>query len=254
VQGSDGFFYGTTFSGGANSYGTVFQITSTGMLTILHSFTSKDGANPEAELVQGSDGNFYGTTYTGGAYTNGILFRITTNGALTTLHSFTGTNDGGHPRGGLVQGSDGNLYGTTYSGGPFNDGILFRITTNGALTTLHSFTGATDGANPQAGLVQGSDGSFYGTTANGGQSGAGTVVRLPNVLPLRVVKLSNNKLNLIWSTKTGGKYQLQYKSDLSSGNWTNLSSAATAAAGTTFSFIDSATNGSRRFYRLVLAP
>ena len=85
------------------------------------------------------------------------------NGALTSLYSFTGGNDGANPRDALVQGSDGNFYGTTYGGGTNGAGTVFKISTNGALTSLYSFTGGSDGANPTAGLVQGSDGSLYGT-------------------------------------------------------------------------------------------
>ena len=166
VQGSDGNFYGTTYSGGTNDSGTVFKISTNGALTSLYSFTDgNDGAYPYAGLVQGSDGNFYGTTDGGG--TNGgygTVFKISTNGALTSLYSFTGGNDGAYPEAGLVQGSDGNFYGTTMRRYGYGHGTVFKISTNGALTSLYSFTGGNDGASPQAGLVQGSDGNFYGTT------------------------------------------------------------------------------------------
>ena len=94
----------------------------------------------------------------------GTVFKISTNGALTSLYSFTGGNDGANPVAGLVQGSDGNFYGTTSGGGTNDAGTVFKISTNGALTSLYSFTGGNDGAYPYAGLVQGSDGNFYGTT------------------------------------------------------------------------------------------
>jgi uncharacterized repeat protein (TIGR03803 family) len=166
VQGSDGNFYGTTFGGGTNNLGTVFQITSTGALTSLYSFGgTNDGANPVGGLVQGSDGNFYGTTEAGGTNNLGTVFKITTSGALTSLYSFTGTNDGANPYAPLAQGSDGNYYGTTELGGTNNFGTVFKISTNGALTSLYSFTSGSDGAYPLAGLVQGSDGNFYGSTA-----------------------------------------------------------------------------------------
>jgi uncharacterized repeat protein (TIGR03803 family) len=179
VQASDGYFYGTTSGGGTNSIGTVFKISTNGVLTSLYSFTgTNDGANPRAALVQGSDGNFYGTTFGGGTNGYGTVFKINTNGALTSLYSFTGGNDGWNPPAGLVQGSDGNFYGTTRNGGTNNWGTVFKISTNGALTSLYSFTGGHDGANPQAGLVQGSDGSFYGTTFGGGTNGYGTVFKI----------------------------------------------------------------------------
>jgi uncharacterized repeat protein (TIGR03803 family) len=180
VQGSDGNFYGTTGGGGANGNGTVFRIAPSGSLTNLWSFTvGSDGDWPGA-LVQGSDGNFYGTTYDGGAYGWGTVFRITPSGSLTALWSFTGGNDGGLPVAGLVQGSDGNFYGTTGGGGANGNGTVFRVTPSGSLTNLWSFTGCSDGASPAAGLVQGSDGNFYGTTegSGSGPSANGTVFKL----------------------------------------------------------------------------
>jgi uncharacterized repeat protein (TIGR03803 family) len=266
VQGSDGNFYGTTYYGGTNveypfslAYGTVFQISTSGALTTLYSFAEgNDGGYPSAGLVQGSDGNFYGTTEYGGTYGYGTVFQISTTGALTSLYSFTGTNDGANPVAGLVQGSDGNFYGTTSVGGTFGSavggyGTVFKISTSGALTSLYSFTGTNDGANPQAGLVQSSDGSFYGTTYNGGVVGAGTAFRLTVVPEFQAVTVTNGTLSLTWSTEAGGTYQLQYNSDLTSSNWTNLGSAVTAA-GATLSGTDSVTNAPQRFYRLVISP
>src|SRR5208283_6215291 len=144
------------YGGGTNGNGTVFQISTNGALTTLYSFTGgDDGASPEAALVQGSDGCFYGTTSGGGAYTTyygegyGTVFRISTNGALTTLYSFGSVQDtntfpstpldGANPVAGLVQGSDGNFYGTTQQGGTNGNGTVFQIGTNGALTSLYSF-------------------------------------------------------------------------------------------------------------------
>jgi uncharacterized repeat protein (TIGR03803 family) len=180
VQGSDGNLYGTTHVSGSNGVGTVFQISTNGVLTSSYSFTGGDGgALPAAGLVQASDGNFYGTTArggNGGGYSgSGTVFRFSTNGALTNLYSFTGGYDGGEPTSALLQGSDGSLYGTAQYGGSNNLGTVFKITTNGLLTSLYSFTGGTNGANPYAGLVQGSDGNFYGTTLFGA---AGTVFKI----------------------------------------------------------------------------
>jgi uncharacterized repeat protein (TIGR03803 family) len=188
VRGSDGSFYGTTSGGGLGGKGTVFRISPTGVLTNLHSFAGSpsDGANPWAGLVQGSDGNFYGTTEYGGASTNctmgcGTVFRISPGGSVTNLYEFNGA-DGADPFAGLVQGSDSNFYGTTFSGGVSRMGTVFRISSGGSLTNLHSFSGSpSDGSYPIAGLVQGSDGNFYGTTQYGGASGYGTVFRIsPN--------------------------------------------------------------------------
>jgi uncharacterized repeat protein (TIGR03803 family) len=182
VQGTDGNFYGTTASGGAHFFGTVFQITPAGTLTVLHSFSGypSEGAAPSGGLVQGTDGNFYGTTASGGAHFKGTVFNIDTAGNLTTLHSFSGSpSEGTAPVAGLVQASDGNFYGTTASGGAHFQGTVFRIDTAGNLTTLHSFSGPpSEGTVPFAGVVQGTDGNFYGTTAAGGEHGVGTVFKI----------------------------------------------------------------------------
>jgi len=184
IQGADGNFYGTTAgsngSGGAVGYGTVFKITPSGVLTTLYSFTDgTDGANPQGALVQGSDGSFYGTTQWGGDLNVnsgqgfGTIFKITASGTLTTVYSFTGAADEGYPAAGLIQAKDGNYYGTTFGGysngdGSYAAGTVFKMTPSGALTTLYSFTGGTDGGNPQAALLQGSDGTLCGTTVSGG--------------------------------------------------------------------------------------
>jgi uncharacterized repeat protein (TIGR03803 family) len=188
IQGSDGNFYGTTLYGGANDDGTVFKMDSSGNVTVLHSFAfalgnNSDGGNPRDGLTQGSDGNFYGTTGSGGANGYGIAFKMDSSGNVTVLHSFAGgTSDGAGP-GGLVQGSDGNFYGTTGSGGANNLGTVFKMDSSGTVTVLHSFSGQPlDGANPEARLIQGSDGNFYGTTGSGGANGVGTVFKMQILL------------------------------------------------------------------------
>jgi uncharacterized repeat protein (TIGR03803 family) len=186
TQGTDGNFYGTTIAGGNG--GVVFQFTPSGAETVLYSFCSlpncTDGANPWAGLVEGSDGNFYGTTFLGGAFGYGTIFKVTPGGVLTTLYSFCASGlpcvDGAYPTSPLVQGIDGNFYGTT--GGDLAGnvkGTVFKITPTGMLTTLYNFcaqSGCPDGVYPFAGLVQASDGNFYGTTAGGGTGG--TVFRI----------------------------------------------------------------------------
>ncbi len=174
VQALSGDFYGTTDMGGGNSFGTVFKITPSGTLTSLYSFeSSTDGSYPGAGLVQATNGNFYGTT-TGG---NGTVFQIAPSGTLTTLHTFNGT-DGSDPGAALVQATDKNLYGTTCgsscSSSGTSLGTVYKITISGTLTTLHTFDG-TDGENPLSGLVQDTNGEFYGTTSGGGAHGDGTV-------------------------------------------------------------------------------
>ncbi len=181
VQARDGNFYGTTYGGGANYYGTVFKITASGVLTTLHSFNGDDGYYTYAGLVQASDGNFYGTTYFGGAHDSGTVFKSTPSGVLTTLYSFCSQNncsDGYYPYAGLVLASDGDFYGTTL-GGTNHWGTVFKITPSGSMTTLHTFVGhPSDGGYPAAGLVQASDGNFYGATRYGGVNDQGTVFKI----------------------------------------------------------------------------
>jgi uncharacterized repeat protein (TIGR03803 family) len=189
VQGSDGSFYGTTAVGGASGAGTVFKITKAGVLTTLASFNGANGKNPDfGSLIQATDGNFYGTTIAGGANTAcgvssgcGTVFKVTPRGKLTTLYSFcaqTNCTDGTEVFGGLVQGTDGNLYGTTAEGGANGFGTVFEITPAGKLNTLHSFD-YSDGAYPEAALIQANDGNFYGTTPEGGTNGvSGTLFKI----------------------------------------------------------------------------
>jgi uncharacterized repeat protein (TIGR03803 family) len=204
VQATDGNFYGTTALGGAGTCsqdrsatcfpqdgsGTVFRVSPGGTLATLYVFNGgADGSKPYGGLVLGSDGNLYGTTESGAAGF-GTVFRITTGGTLTTLHAFTGGADGGNPYAALIQGSDGNLYGSTQFGTPYNVGTIFKITTGGGFTLLHTFTGYSvpdgaprpgiplDGAYPGAPLVQAPDGSFVGVTAGGGALSGGTAFKI----------------------------------------------------------------------------
>jgi uncharacterized repeat protein (TIGR03803 family) len=178
---ADGNLYGMTPTGGDYGYGNVFRITSGGAVTNLYSFTGGiDGNGPTGALMQGKDGSFYGLTPYGGAYSRGNVFRITLGGLLTTIYSFTGGRDGNTPVGALVQGADGNLYGATTLGGLGSTGTAFRLTTDGVLTTLHSFGDFVnrDGLYPGAGLVQSIDGNLYGTTTSDLLTHYGTVFRI----------------------------------------------------------------------------
>ena len=188
LQANDGNFYGTTYEGGGSSNaGTVFKLTPSGVLTTLHSFCPQlpcsDGSGPWAGLVQALDGNFYGTAHAGGANNYGTVFKISPDGTLTPLHSFDGP-DGEVPLAGLIQASDGNFYGTTEFGGSIGAcmngsscGNIFKMTPAGVVVSLYSFD-FTDGASPQAGVVQGTDGTFYGSTLQGGTPPNGTIFNL----------------------------------------------------------------------------
>ena len=188
VQHPSGDFYGTTQTGGAGGFGAVFKVTSGGVLTTLVQFTGTTGAvpgtNPGTNLILASDGNFYGTTTSGGTGGFGTIFKMAPDGTFTSLLSFTGTGGaylGTTPSTNLIQGSDGNLYGTTSTGGAGGFGTVFKVTPGGVLTTLVQFTGTTGtapGTNPQGTLVQGGDGYFYGTTNLGGIYNLGTVFRV----------------------------------------------------------------------------
>ncbi len=190
IQGIDGNIYSTTVYGGINqiSYGTVFNITTSGAVTTVYSFCSQsgctDGYQPQGGVVQYADGNFYGTTGSGGTYGHGSVFKVTPSGTLTTLYSFcsqSGCPDGDTPVAGLVVANNGAFYGTTQLGGSTNNGTAFKITPTGVFTNLYSFgtqVGYTDGFYPIAALVLGANGNLYGVTEGGGQHGGGTFYSL----------------------------------------------------------------------------
>jgi uncharacterized repeat protein (TIGR03803 family) len=193
VQATNGNFYGTTVQGGGKGDGTVFEITSKGRLTILHSFCSQrncaDGGNPWAKLIQAANGTLYGTTFgfgsnsCGGNQSAGTVFKISLSGKLTTIHYFV-YMDGGCPETGLVQAANGMFYGTTESGGQGQwdegFGVVFRITLGGKWTKLHSFCSSdcTDGSYPSE-LIQAANTNLYGTTLGGGHIGSpGTIFKI----------------------------------------------------------------------------
>jgi uncharacterized repeat protein (TIGR03803 family) len=225
IQASNGNLYGTTSGGGADGYGTVFDMTPAGAFTTLVTFNGNNGGYPDSRLVQGtngnfygvtyqggnvyeinsagkgttfsvgdgptgalfqaSDGNFYGTTSGGGANGGGMVYRLTPGGKVTPIYNFcslANCADGSTPWAGVIQATDGNLYGTTSAGGGVNSaGTVFELTLGGKLTTLHIFcltTGCPDGSSPYEGLLQATNGTFYGPTYSGGANGAGTIFSL----------------------------------------------------------------------------
>jgi uncharacterized repeat protein (TIGR03803 family) len=191
LQATNGYFYGVTVHGGANNDGTIFAMRSGGALMTIHSFNGTDGISPWPGLAQGSNGNLYGTTNAGGANANGTVFTITPSGTFRTLYNFcsrSNCKDGSTPYGALVQGSDGNFYGTTLYGGTAGSGTVFRVTPGGVLSTLHSFqNNSLDGAYPYAALIQASDGNFYGTTFSGGEGDVGTIFRISSDGTLTII-------------------------------------------------------------------
>jgi uncharacterized repeat protein (TIGR03803 family) len=317
VEGLDGNFYGTSEMGGANGQGTIFRITPEGVLTNLHTFTGgSDGGNPWAALVQASDTNFYGTASSGGAgygtvfmispdgtftvisefdsdkssdtsgphaplalgtdgslygctaglYSGGFgtIFKVTPPNAFSLLYTFTNGIDGANPTGGLVQGSDGNFYGTIEYGGQNGTGGIFRVTTGGVLRPLYAFSAVDgngfneDGANPSAGLVQAGDGNFYGTTEIGGPYGSGTIFRMtvtPTAPPAFLSATNiDGALLLTWSTEFGALYQLQYATNLSQPIWANIGGPISATHSTLGAETDTDPADAQRFYRVVLLP
>ena len=186
LQGSDGALYGTTRGGGGSIAGTVFRINPDGSgYHALHGFgtIASDGVFPSAGLVEASDGALYGTTYSGGSNVYyGTVFKLNKDGSsYSTLHSFGGSGDDGkNPYAGLIEGSDGALYGTTFGGGNSSSGTIFKINKNGSgYEILHSFSfNGPDGSLPYGGLMKGSDGALYGTAERGGGNSGGTVFKL----------------------------------------------------------------------------
>ena len=191
-----GHLYGTTNQGGGAKpcpagCGTVFKLTPNGkgkwIETVLYRFQgTTDGALPYGGLAIDQDGSLYGTTNFGGDLTCnggtscGTVFKIDQNGSETVLHSFTSVNaDGMFPLAGLVFGPGHNLYGTTYAGGAFNQGTVFKISERGRVTTLHSFQGSPqDGQGPEAPISFDKAGNAYGTTFSGGTGSTGTVFKI----------------------------------------------------------------------------
>lgn len=169
LRDSAGNLFGITTNGGPNNQGEVFEYTAGGKFKVLHTFAGTDGAYPECSLIQDSAGNIYGTTEGGGAGNEGTVFEIKSKGGFAVLYSFTGGSDGANPVGGLARDKSGNLYGTAENGGAHSAGTVFSLAPDGSLSTLYSFAGGTDGANPQGDILQVKN-ALYGATSAGGDS------------------------------------------------------------------------------------
>jgi uncharacterized repeat protein (TIGR03803 family) len=162
-----------------------YKLTSAGKYTTIYAFDGTHGYNPVAPLMQGTDGNLYGTTALGGKtvtscyganFTCGTVFKLTTAGKITLIYQFDQTHGAG-PMSPVIQGTDGNFYGTTSAGGTSGLGVVYKLTSAGVITVLHNFIGS-DGGTPVAGLVQASDGNFYGVASTGGSLGYGTIFKV----------------------------------------------------------------------------
>jgi uncharacterized repeat protein (TIGR03803 family) len=179
-----GNFYGTTYQGGTDGWGTVYELNAAGTESVLYSFTGKlDGADPYAEvLVQDSAGNLYGTNYYLGAHEWGTIFKLAPDNTETTLYAFPGDPGAYLAYSGLVADGAGNLYGVTEGGGtecqPYGCGTVYRVTPAGDFSLIYSFQGTPDGASPFAGLVIDKAGNLYGTTISGGTDNMGTVFKI----------------------------------------------------------------------------
>ena len=186
-----GNLYGAASSGGtgcSGGCGVVFKLDTTGAYTVLYNFAGgTDGRGPTGGLIQDANGNFYGTTMLGGGsgcrngFGCGTVFKLDANGKESVLYSFTGFGrqpDGQYPYAGVIRDASGNLYGTTFGGGVYNRGTVFKLSNTGVETVLHSFTAGTDGRGPVAGLAQDATGNLCGTTLRGGPYGDGAVFKV----------------------------------------------------------------------------
>jgi uncharacterized repeat protein (TIGR03803 family) len=236
IQDATGNLYGTTTGGGVAGGGTIFKLSKTGKETVLYSFCTanncSDGLSPYAGVIQDTKGNLYGTTTAGANCIGrsdpgcGIVFKVNNAGQETVLYTFLGVPDAGYPRfaDGVIRDASGNLYGSTYGGGTFGYGAVFKLSPTGKETVLYSFTGGADGASPEGGVIRDAKGNLYGTTSGGGekhcQFGCGVVFRLneagkETVLysfkggsdggsPVNVGLIQDAKGNLYGTTNLGG--------------------------------------------------
>lgn len=259
IQASDGFLYGTTPQGGTNGCGTVYKLSTNGSgYSIIHIFglSGDVGHNPYCALVQGADGALYGTTGGGGDHYEGTVFRLNPDGTdYSVIYSFNESGPDPHtPQAGLVQGTDGYLYGTGYGGGSAGSGAVFTINTNGAdFAVLYSFV-ESYGSSPSATLIFGQDGALYGTTLSGGSDYSGTVFRLapparPQVGMPSFFPDGSFRFSLI--APAGKLCRIDISTNLADWNTlTNVTSGTNAVQ-----VIDnSVTTFTRRFYRASYSP
>ncbi|MDB6052748.1 MAG: hypothetical protein JWN25_271, partial [Verrucomicrobiales bacterium] len=184
IEGSDHLLYGTTFQGGTYNKGTLFKVNMDGSgYLVLHSFagpSGADGRGPIGELTEGKDGILYGTTYAGGTNDAGCVFKLNKDGTQYSVLRNLGGTAGSQPHGGIIEGSDGYIYGVTYTGGANSvGGTVFKLSKTGdEFTVLRNFDSRVEGANSYGGLIEGLDGALYGTLAASGSGGNGSVWKI----------------------------------------------------------------------------
>jgi uncharacterized repeat protein (TIGR03803 family) len=255
VEGSDGLLYGVTANGGGSDRGIVFRIRrGGGDFTVLRRFTgSEDGKNPYGRLLVGDDGVLYGTTSRGGRSDSGMVFRVARNGSdYQSLYQFDGSSaEGINALGGLSEGPDGQLYGTTVFGGQWGMGTLFRLNKDGtAFNVQHHFKGELGGAaNPSGELAKGADGVFYGTSRTGG-IGCGTIYRLAPQVSLTLEP--DGRVGLVGPT--GFVYRVQASIEAAPvGPWQTITNVAITSQPTHVQLPGFGTD-SKQFVRTVLGP
>jgi uncharacterized repeat protein (TIGR03803 family) len=179
IQDAKGNLYGTASVGGAGGTGVVYSLDAAGKQATLYSFkSSNDSSFPQAGVIRDGSGNLYGTTRDGGTSGNGTVFKVSKTGKEKVLYSFQGGADGMSPESGVIQDAEGNLCGTTFNGGAFGYGTVFKLSMTGKKTVIYSFTGGADGAAPYGGVIRDAQGNLYGTTSLGGAYSSGTVYKL----------------------------------------------------------------------------
>ena len=253
---SGGTLYGTAEQGGSSSGGAVYALNTNdpGSFRIVYYFTSpvgaaatnSDGAFPFARLVL-SGSTLYGTTIAAGSAGAGAVFAVNTDGSgFTNLHNFNGGNGGSAPHAGLTL-SGNTLFGTTSGGGTSGNGTLFALNTDGSgFTTLYSFSGGSDGADPETELVI-SGNTLYGTANSGGSSANGTVFSFTLRPQLTITPIGTNVV-LTWPTTVSG-YSLQSTLNLGpAASWGPVSPLPVVVNGQ--NTVTNPASGSHRFYRL----
>jgi len=256
IQGTHGAIYGTTYYGGSLHLGTIFKLNADGNST-LHTFSAGqfDGAYPAAELLEGSDGLLYVTTSSGGTNGSGagVVFKMSKDGnGYTLLHSFV-SSDGNNTQAGLVEGSDGALYGIAYGGGSAGLGTIFTLKKDGAgFSVIRSFIGP-EGRSPSARLLKQSNGVFYGTTFLGGGVNFGVVFQLlpPQTPDMISLSLVADGAQVSFSGVGGYQYSVLRSPDLN--NWTVLSNITMPSIGF-FTNVDAAFLPVAGFYRAAWVP